>query len=66
MKHAYERARVLLRNPRVEEDALLVNVEYWRFFSAARFPASRPTPATDALLRARFITAPTWTQIACG
>lgn len=62
MKHAYERVQVALRNPSIEEDALLVNVEVWRFFTAARFPASRATPACDAILRARFIKPPTFTR----
>jgi hypothetical protein len=48
----------------MDEDAILVNVEYWRFFSAARFPASRSTPACDAILRDRFVTPPTFTRYA--
>lgn len=64
MQYAYERARVVLRNPSIVEDALLVNVESWQFHTAARFPATRATPACDAILRARFITPPTFTRLA--
>lgn len=64
MKYSYERAQIAVRVPRLEESAVLVNVEYWHFFTAARFPASRETPACDAILRARYVSPPTFTRLA--
>ena len=63
MSYRYEETRVTLRNPRPEEGAVLLRHEYWRFHSAMRFPLTRSTPATDAVLRERFLPRATWTRL---
>jgi hypothetical protein len=62
VQYTYVRTRVPLRNPGLEEGAVLVNVEYWRFQASMRFPPTRETPACDAMLRARSSAALTLTR----
>jgi hypothetical protein len=62
VKYAYGLDQLYLRNPHIEEDALLVNVEYFSFPASMLFPPTRSTPACDVMLRSRFIPQPSWTH----
>lgn len=63
MNYSYEPVQVTLRNPSPLEGAALLRYEFWTFHSALRFPVDRETPATDAVLRERFLPRATWTRL---